>query len=191
MRIITLRAEDEALCDAAAALLVEGFREHWPAAWPELEDAQQEVAEAVQPEAICRAAIADDNTLLGWIAGQPGYAGKVWELHPMVVRQDQQGRGIGRALVADFEAHVAARGGLSITLGTDDEAGLTSLAGVDLYPEPLAHLAAIRNLRRHPFGFYQRCGFVVVGVIPDANGFGKPDILMAKRVARLEQADAR
>ena len=27
-----------------------------------------------------------------------------------------------------------------------------------------------------------RLGFVVVGVVPDANGFGKPDILMAKRV---------
>ena len=26
-------------------------------------------------------------------------------------------------------------------------------------------------------------GFVIVGVVPDANGLGKPDILMAKRVA--------
>ena len=29
---------------------------------------------------------------------------------------------------------------------------------------------------------YQKCGFVIVGVVPDANGPGKPDILMAKRV---------
>ena len=34
----------------------------------------------------------------------------------------------------------------------------------------------------HPAGFYQRMGFEVVGLIPDANGPGKPDILMAKRV---------
>jgi len=34
-----------------------------------------------------------------------------------------------------------------------------------------------------PFEFYQKCGFVIVGVVPDANGLGKPDILMAKRVA--------
>jgi aminoglycoside 6'-N-acetyltransferase I len=35
----------------------------------------------------------------------------------------------------------------------------------------------------HPAGFYSRMGFQVVGLIPDANGPGKPDILMAKRVS--------
>ena len=64
----------------------------------------------------------------------------------------------------------------------DDESGLTTLSGIALYPDPWAHIAAIRNLRGHPFGFYQKCGFAVVGVVPDANGLGQPDILMAKRV---------
>ena len=41
---------------------------------------------------------------------------------------------------------------------------------------------AVRNLRGHPYEFYQRCGFTIVGVVPDANGLGKPDILLAKRV---------
>ncbi len=40
----------------------------------------------------------------------------------------------------------------------------------------------LRDVRGHPFEFYRKCGFVVVGLVPDANGFGKPDILMAKRV---------
>ncbi|MQC25305.1 MAG: N-acetyltransferase, partial [Chloroflexi bacterium] len=35
----------------------------------------------------------------------------------------------------------------------------------------------------HPFEFYQRCGFVLVGMLPDANGPGRPDIYMAKRVS--------
>jgi len=43
-------------------------------------------------------------------------------------------------------------------------------------------VAAIRNLRGHPYIFYRRLGFVIVGVLPDANGPGKPDIFMAKRV---------
>jgi aminoglycoside 6'-N-acetyltransferase I len=32
--------------------------------------------------------------------------------------------------------------------------------------------------------FYQKLGYVIVGVIPDANGPGKPDIMMAKRVGK-------
>lgn len=84
--------------------------------------------------------------------------------------------------MADLEARVRERGGLTVYIGTDDEAGLTSLGGVDVYPDVWAHLRDIRNLRGHPFGFYARQGYTVVGVVPDANGFGKPDIMMAKRV---------
>jgi aminoglycoside 6'-N-acetyltransferase I len=51
-----------------------------------------------------------------------------------------------------------------------------------LYPDVLGAVQRLRNLGDHPFTFYQRVGFTIVGVIPDANGFGKPDILMAKRV---------
>jgi hypothetical protein len=34
------------------------------------------------------------------------------------------------------------------------------------------------------YEFYQKQGYVIVGVMPDANGLGKPDILMAKSVVR-------
>ncbi len=182
MQIIDLADLGAELHEQAAALLVEGFRAHFPDAWPDLPSAREELAEALEPGKICRAA-REGDTLLGWIGGQPQYHGHVWELHPLVVRPSAQRRGVGRALVRDFEAQVAQRGGLTILLGSDDESGLTTLSGIALYPDPWAHIAAIRNLRGHPFGFYQKCGFAVVGVVPDANGLGQPDILMAKRVA--------
>lgn len=182
MQIDDLHLDDHVAIEQAAALLVAGFREHSPEAWPDLASAHAEVLEALAPGKICRAARGDRGTLLGWIGGRATYA-RVWELHPLVVQPAEQGRGIGRALVADFEQQVRQRGGLTILLGSDDEDDMTSLSGVDLYPDVWSHIAQMRNLRRHPYEFYQKCGFVVVGVVPDANGLGKPDILLAKRVA--------
>jgi len=77
---------------------------------------------------------------------------------------------------------VLARGGRTVYLGTDDEDGMTTVGHIDLYPHVLQHLTRIRNLKRHPYEFYQKLGCVIVGAIPDANGLGKPDILMAKRL---------
>jgi aminoglycoside 6'-N-acetyltransferase I len=89
-------------------------------------------------------------------------------------------------LVAAFEAEAAARGALTVTLGTDDDSGMTSLAGVNLYEDLPRKLANLRDLgRNHPFLFYRKLGFVVTGVMPDANGRGRPDIYMSKPVAPL------
>ena len=182
IQIRAILPDDANAIDEAAHILVAAFAEHWPAAWPSYAEALAEVQESLTPDRICRAAFDADGRVLGWIAGNPQYGGHVWELHPLAVLPAAQGQGVGRALVADFEQQVAARGGVTLLLGTDDEAGMTSLAGVDLYPNVWEHIASIRNVRGHPFAFYQKCGFVIVGVVPDANGPGKPDILMAKRV---------
>lgn len=187
MRIINFPADDPGLIKQAAEILVEAFREHWPDAWPTIVDAQEEVEAFAVKDRISRFAVADDGTLLGWIGGLEMYDGKVWELHPLAVHPSVQGQGIGRALVEDLEMQVAARGGLTLWLGSDDETGMTSLGGIDLYPDPLGHLANIKNLRRHPYEFYRKQGFVISGVLPDANGFGKPDIFMAKRVAQNKE----
>jgi len=184
LKIVDLRADDKEAIQQAANLLVEGFKEHWPNAWPDMASALQEVQEALQLGMINRIAVDDDGTVLGWVGARSEYDGHAWELHPLVVRLDQQGKGIGRALIADLEAQVSARGGITIYLGTDDEDGMTTLANVDLYSNVGEHIANVGNLRRHPYEFYQKQGYVIVGVIPDANGIGKPDIIMAKRVAR-------
>jgi aminoglycoside 6'-N-acetyltransferase I len=58
---------------------------------------------------------------------------------------------------------------------------MTTPSGVDLYPDVLGHLADLKNLRGHPYEFYSKLGFSLIGAMPDANGWGKPDIYMAKR----------
>jgi aminoglycoside 6'-N-acetyltransferase I len=183
MRIVDLQADDAWMLEQVATLLVDGFREHAPESWPDLAAGLAEVRESLQPDRISRVALAEDGTVLGWIGGIPQYDGRVWELHPLVVTAAHQGKGIGRALVADLETCARERGGLTLWAGSDDEDYRTSLGGVDLYQDLPRHLADVRNLGRHPYEFYQRLGFTIVGVMPDANGFGKPDIFLAKRIA--------
>lgn len=187
MRIIDLTSNDEELIRQAAQLLFDAFKTNWPGAWPTLEEAVTEVHESFAPDRLSRVALDDDGTLLGWIGGIEHYSGHVWELHPLAVSPAAQGRGVGRALVEDLEQQVSRRGALTLWVGTDDEAGMTSLAGVDLYPNVWEHLAQIENLRGHPYEFYQKLGFAIIGVIPDANGPGKPDIYLAKRVKGSER----
>jgi aminoglycoside 6'-N-acetyltransferase I len=181
MNIISLTRENEPLLKQAAQLLVDAFQEHWPDAWPTLEEGLEEVHEMLDTERICRAAIDDEGNLLGIIGGIPGYDGNVWELHPLAIQPSLQGQGIGRALIEDFEEQVRLKGGLTITLGTDDDDNMTSLSGVDLYENLWEKIRDIRNLKNHPFEFYQKMGYIITGIVPDANGIGKPDILMAKR----------
>lgn len=167
--------------DRAAELLIEGFHEHWPEAWPTLDDAREEFDEvlALGP---ALGATGEQGTLLGWIAARPEYDGNVWEIHPIVVAEETRGTGLGRALVMEIDTLASAAGVITLRVGSDDEDDMTSLGGVDVYPDPLRHLSEIKDRKGHPFGFYLKCGFSIVGVIPDANGFGKPDILLAKRV---------
>jgi aminoglycoside 6'-N-acetyltransferase I len=87
-----------------------------------------------------------------------------------------------RLLVQDLEHCVQQRGGLTLLVGSDDEDNMTSLSGVNLYDNPWDKIAKIQNIKRHPYEFYQKCGFVIMGAIPDANGVGKPDILLTKSI---------
>ncbi|HSL43831.1 MAG TPA: GNAT family N-acetyltransferase [Anaerolineales bacterium] len=182
MKIISLLPDNNHLIQQAARLLVGAFREHWPDAWPTDEKGLEEVHEMLETGRICRVAVDEQGHLLGIIGGIPGYDGNVWELHPLAVQPAMQGRGIGAALVEDLEEQIRSRGGLTITLGTDDEDSMTSLSNVDLYENLWEKIRDVRNLKGHPFAFYQKLGYIITGVVPDANGRGKPDILMAKRV---------
>jgi aminoglycoside 6'-N-acetyltransferase I len=173
--------EDEAAVDQIAAFLPETFRNMAPEYIPDEAAGRAVIDEMFEPEFINLIA-RDDSGVIGWIGGQPLYDGHVYELHPLAVRADRQRRGVGQALVAALEAEVAARGAQTLFVGTDDLLDQTTVSGIDLYPNPLEHLARIRDVGGHPYRFYERCGFVLVGILPDANGFGKPDLYLAKRI---------
>lgn len=172
-----LSADDDAAITQIAELLLRAFVD-WHST---LEEARQEVRASLAPEHLSLVA-RDGDQVLGWAGGIPAYD-YAWELHPLVVHERARGLGVGTALVSALEERVRAQGALTLYLGTDDDGDTpgTSLWGRDLYPDPLVHASQIEVLD-HPVSFYRRLGYTVIGVVPDANGPGKPDILMGKRL---------
>jgi aminoglycoside 6'-N-acetyltransferase I len=166
----------------AASLLVTEFAEVSPQPWPNLKSGMKEVAECTKSSKICRGVIDHHGNLIGWIGSMEQYKGYTWELHPIVVNKEFWKMGIGTKLLKDIEKQVKRHGGRTIYLGTDDELNKTSLSGKNLYKNLLQEIQNIQNVKGHPYEFFQRNGYVIVGVIPDANGIGKPDIIMAKRI---------
>jgi len=152
--------------------------------WPTVEDARQELNDRlfVEDGNVFLAAIEGDE-IMGFVGGLPVYGGNVWELHPLVVSRKYQKRGLGAVLMAAIEDAARDAGGLTMWLGADDESEptKTSLGCVDLYDDTPAHIAGFEP-GTHQTGFYLRMGYTITGVMPDANGIGKPDIFMAKRL---------
>ncbi len=152
-------------------------------------EAREEVVQSIGTDRVSRVARAEDGAVVGWIGAIPEYDGLVWQLHPIVVDHAWRRNGIGRALVLDLEAILTARGGLTLWAGSDDLAGETSLGGVDLYSALPGAFDSVRSWGNHPLPFYRRLGFYVIGVMPDANGPGRPDIFLGKRLAAETRSD--
>ncbi len=178
-RVAELPADDERAIAAAAEIAFAAFAQI--DYLDSLEEALSEVHEALEPGAICLAAWNEQGEMLGWIGGRRDYA-LVWEMHPLAVRPGDQRKGVGTELVRALEERIAAAGGMTIMLGTDDMEGRTSVAGRELYPHVLEAGLNLSAFSAHPLTFYQKLGYVVCGLVPDANGLGRPDILMCKQV---------
>lgn len=161
----------------AASLLMEAF----PHSWQSINEGVEEVEECIKYGKIALAAV-EDGHVVGFAGANPRYGTTGWEMHPLVVANSYRRKGVGSCLVQAVEKEVMSKGGVMIYLGTDDESGLTSLSNCDLFVSTFEKIENIRNLNNHPFEFYQKQGYKIVGVLPDANGIGKPDIWMAKRL---------
>ncbi len=143
----------------------------------------EEIDRILDDERIAVMAV-ENGHLIGFAGAIPQYGVTGWELHPLVVNEAYRNKGIGTKLVFKLEEEVVARGGIVMYLGTDDEFGQTTLSGTDLFDNLFEKIQNIKNIGNHPYEFYQKIGYRIVGVIPDANGLGKPDIWMAKRLVR-------
>ncbi len=176
MEIKIFDQNKEGYIKAGAKLLQLNFPESYS------EDSMKEMKEILSEERIAFMAVENDK-LMGFIGGIPQYNKTGWELHPLVVDGSTRSKGVGSKLVDALEKEIINRGGMMIYLGTDDERFETSLSDGDLFENTYEKIRNIKNYHNHPYEFYEKIGYKIVGVLPDANGPGKPDIIMAKRLA--------
>jgi aminoglycoside 6'-N-acetyltransferase I len=180
LRIVDLTAQDGERLEQAALLLSDAFKGRSDD-WQDVDSCRREVRESLTARRISRVAV-EGMDLVGWIGAISSYDDRVWEIHPLVVAASRRRVGIGRKLIDDLEQIVAGRGGLTLWAGSDDETGDTTLSGVDLYPDVAGAIRSARTVRPHAIDFYRRVGFTIVGLMPDANGVGRPDIFLARRI---------
>ena len=152
-------------------------------AWPDFESALEEVNECVEEPNICIGIIERDN-LVGWVGLRPMYD-VTWELHPMVVKKEAQGKGYGKILLEELERIAREKGIIGIFAGSDDETFSTSLSEKEITAANIfSEIANIKNYKNHPYEFYQKCGYCIIGIIPNASGDKKPDILLWKDIRK-------
>jgi aminoglycoside 6'-N-acetyltransferase I len=180
--IVPMGPADERRIAEVCELLVRSFRDLSPTWVPTVEMARAQVMAGLKPGMLSRVLLVDDR-VVGWLGARHDY-GSVWELHPLAVDEAMRGRGYGRALVDDMERLVAREGALTLMVGTSDEMARTTLAGQDLFRDPIGALRDLKATGAHPLGFWKAMGYTVVGFVPDAEGPGKPTILLAKRIGR-------
>lgn len=179
MNIVNMTELNQAQIHQAAQILTDSLK----LGWPTVKDALKEIEERLIPGNTLLAAV-EGTAVIGW-GGilAPTYDGNVFELHPLAVRADKRRLGVGRAIVTALEDEARKQGGITISLGADDdkEGGETSLANSDLYEDLWDKIHHFKP-GSHQSGFYMKMGYQIIGVMPDASGTGKPDIFFGKRL---------
>jgi aminoglycoside 6'-N-acetyltransferase I len=179
---ITIDLTNLAPINELAQLTYLAFKVHAPSWLPSEADAKRQVLRATETDRINRVLLSPNATPIGWIGVIPINHGRIWEIHPLAISPAQQGHGYGRMLVQEIERLAAERGVLGLLAGTSDATGATPLYGIDLYQNPFEALNKLNSVKNHPVMFWQKIGFTIVGVVPDAEGRGKPAISLAKRI---------
>jgi aminoglycoside 6'-N-acetyltransferase I len=148
-----------------------------------LKEALDEVYECIGENNIC-VGIKVGNKLIGWAGLRPMYK-ETWELHPMVIQKEYQKKGYGNILIKELEKIAINNGIIGIVAGSDDETNSTSLSDKTITGENIfEEIKNIKNYKNHPYEFYEKCGYKIIGIIPNANGPQKPDIWLWKDIRK-------
>ncbi|MDR4968653.1 MAG: GNAT family N-acetyltransferase, partial [Acholeplasmataceae bacterium] len=113
----------------------------------------------------------------------PCYSGNVYEIHPMVIDSKYQNKGFGGLLIKYLEDKARFLGGLTIYAASDDESddrrsSLRDADGYDDIYDKMKHF----DPKNHPARFYMKHGYQLIGIMPDANGRGKHDLILSKKL---------
>jgi aminoglycoside 6'-N-acetyltransferase I len=167
--------------ERAAKILIDTFSE--VNMWPDIDEkeASDTVKECIEERNIC-IGIKINNQLIGWVGLRPMYE-KTWELHPLAIMPEFQRKGYGKILMNEMEKIAREKGIIGIMAGSDDETNKTSLSEKEITEENIfEEIKNIKNYKSHPYDFYKKCGYIIVGIIPNANGLKKPDIWLWKDI---------
>jgi aminoglycoside 6'-N-acetyltransferase I len=176
--------ESEKIKKQAAEILYTTFTEINGNLWLKNEkDAFDEVKECIKEPNIC-VGIKLENELIGWCGLRQMYE-KTWELHPIVIKKEFHGKKYGKKLLGEIEKIACENGIIGIAAGSDDETNSTSLSEKEINGENIfEEIKNIKNYKNHPFEFYKKCGYIIIGIIPNANGQNKPDIWLWKDIRK-------
>lgn len=178
--LVPLAELSSAELEALAQLTLPAAQGHVADWLANIEAARAEIADAIGDDKIALV-LRDGDRPVAWIAAGHDW-GAIWEIHPVIVAVDAQGRGHGQRLVREVERLAADAGARTMALSTSDTVGATSLAGADLYADVAGHLARFTVHRPHAAAFWLRMGYTLVGVTPDAEGPGQPSLSFACRL---------
>ena len=167
----------------AAEILYKTFTGIDKDAWSDMESALIEVDECIEKPNVC-IGIKIEDELIGWVGLRPMYK-TTWELHPMAVKKEFWRKGCGKILLDEIERIALEKGIIGIFAGSDDETFSTSLSDKKINGENIfKEITNIKNYKNHPYEFYQKCGYTIIGVVPNANGDRKPDIYLWKNIKK-------
>lgn len=116
----------------------------------------------------------------GLASAAPYRASTMLRMQLLGVDPPFQRRGVGRALVRTVEDAAREAGMSTLVIALEDEAGLTSLSGRSLFPDPLAPMTKFVPPAAHPSIFLKRMGFALTGVLPEAAGPRRPELWFAR-----------